>query len=83
MNYERRGIYLSKHKYISKYAVCPYYSKNEPNRICCEGVSDENNVNLVFSDVNKLKEYSKTYCNDLRGYKECAVCKMLDQKYDD
>lgn len=72
---------MSEHKYISKYAVCPFYHKHEPNRICCEGVSAENTINLVFTDTKKLKEYTTVFCNDMNGYKNCAVCKMLERKY--
>lgn len=72
---------MSKHKYISKYAVCPFYCKHEPNRICCEGVSVGNNISLMFTDTKKMKEYTTAYCNDIHGYKNCAVCKMLLGKY--
>lgn len=72
---------MSNHKYISKYAVCPFYRKHEPNRICCEGVSAENTINLVFTDTKKLKEYTTVFCNDMNGYKNCAVRKMLESKY--
>lgn len=78
---KRRVVKLSEHKYISKYAVCPFYNKHEPNRICCEGVSAENTINLVFTDTKKLKEYTTVFCNDMNGYKNCAVCKMLERKY--
>ncbi len=72
---------MSNHKYISKYVVCPFYRKHEPNRICCEGTSDENTINLVFTDTKKLKEYTVTKCNNIDGYKNCAICTMLENKY--
>lgn len=72
---------MSNHKYISKYAVCPFYHKHEPNRIGCEGVNDDNTINLVFSDTKKLKEYTTAFCDDMRGHKNCPVFKMLNSKY--
>ncbi len=78
---KERVVSLSNSKFISKYAVCPFYHRHEPNRICCEGVSDENTLNLVFTDTKKLKAYTTVFCNDMRGYKNCAVRKMLMNKY--
>lgn len=68
-------------KYISKYAKCPYYHRHDDNRICCEGVETSNTVNIVFGDQNKLKEYGLKFCNDVNNYKNCLICKALNQKY--
>ena len=82
MTYKKeRVVSLSNHKYISKYAVCPFYRKHEPNRICCEGISGENTINLVFTDTKKLKEYTAAKCNSIDGHKRCAVSRMLYSKY--
>ena len=48
-------------KYVSKYTVCPFYHRHDTNRICCEGTSDENTINLVFSDTKKLKDYAISF----------------------
>ena len=69
--------------YESKYAVCPYYHRHESNRICCEGTSENNTLNLVFYDQKKMIAYSKHYCNDIEGCKRCKVHQMLDGKYSD
>ena len=68
-------------KYVSKYAVCPYYRRHNDNRICCEGTDMTNTINLVFEDSKKLKEYETRYCNDIRGYQHCIVCGALNGKY--
>ena len=66
--------------YESKYAVCPYYHRHESNRICCEGTSENNTLNLVFYDQKKMIAYSKHYCNDIEGCKRCKVHQMLDEQ---
>ena len=69
-------------QYISKYAACPYYHRNDGNRICCEGTGKHNTVNLVFNDNKKLKEYGIRYCNDINNYHNCLICKALNSKYE-
>lgn len=65
----------------SKYAVCPYYRRMQQNRICCEGVSKRNTINLVFEDTYGNLRHRQEYCNSLESYKKCRVCRMLDEKY--
>lgn len=69
--------------FVSKYAVCPFYRRHDNNRICCEGTSDDNTINLVFEDAKKLKEHAKTYCDSMDGYHGCLICEMLTAKYPD
>ena len=68
--------------YISKYAACPFYRRNDDNRICCEGTSSANTINIVFGDQHKLKEYGVRYCNDINNYRNCLICKALNSKYE-
>ena len=67
--------------YISKYAVCPYYSRNSDNKIRCEGVDETNTINLVFESKTDLKAYERRYCESLNGYSLCRICRMLDEKW--
>lgn len=66
--------------YESKYAVCPFYRRNETNRIVCEGVDETNTINLVFTSRSEWREYEKTYCNIMGNYKNCLICQMLTAK---
>lgn len=68
-------------QYISKYAKCPYYHRNDDNRICCEGINKSSTINVVFGNPKKLKEYGFTYCNDMDNYKNCLICQALNTKY--
>ena len=70
-------------KYISKYVKCPYYRRNNDNRICCEGVDETNTLNLVFPSKKKLKYYIRIYCESMNGHRECKIKKMLDDKWNE
>jgi hypothetical protein len=67
----------------SKYAKCPFFHRFESNRICCEGLEDNNTINLVFEDPKKLNEYKHTYCCDIDHYRWCLICGILNRKYGD
>ena len=69
-------------QYVSKYAVCPFYHRHDDNRICCEGTDSKNTINIVFGDQNRQKEYAIRYCNNLKGYEACLICKALMAKYE-
>lgn len=68
-------------QYISKYVACPYYSRHDGNRICCEGLDPSNTINLVFENKKHQKEYGYTYCNDVKRCRKCKIYQMLDAKY--
>ena len=68
-------------EYSAKYVVCPYYRRLNGNRICCEGTDKTNTINVVFEDEKLLKEYEARYCNDIKGHKQCLVCRALYSKY--
>ena len=67
--------------YLSKYVVCPFYHRNDDNRICCEGTDDINTINIVFEGKNQLKEYANAYCTDIEGCKKCLIHMALKSKY--
>lgn len=69
-------------RYISKYVVCPFYSRNDTNRICCEGVSKTNTINLVFETKEKTLDYQRHFCNDIVRHKDCLICQMLTKKWE-
>lgn len=65
----------------AKFVVCPYYHRSESNFIRCEGVNDDSTIKIVYEDSNKAKAYKKQFCKSMRNYKNCMVCRMLNQKY--
>ena len=60
--------------------VCPYFRRNSPNRIRCEGVEANNTINLVFEDTKKQDEYLEYFCCDMDNFKRCLICKALNTK---
>ena len=70
-------------QYVSKYVVCPFYRRNDTNRICCEGVSKENTLNIVFESKNDMLGYEKHYCDAMDRHKECLIYQMLSKKWED
>jgi hypothetical protein len=65
-----------------EFIKCPYYRKNDSNRICCEGPKEKTGLNFTFEDSKKCREYMKVYCKNIHNYKKCMVCYMLDiRKY--
>ena len=69
--------------YDSKYVVCPFYRRNDTNRICCEGVEDNNTINLVFGSSREMIEYEKCFCDDMDFHQECLLYQMLKKKYEE
>lgn len=60
-------------------AKCPFYHKEAPQRVFCEGVIDKSSLTLNFSNAEQCKDYRFSYCN--AKYKDCPVNKMLAEKY--
>lgn len=70
-------------KYVSKYVVCPFYRRNDTNRICCEGVDKTNTINIVFECKEKALEYQRHFCNDIVNHRKCWLCRMLNAKWEE
>lgn len=66
---------------IDKFVVCPFYNWSSPNRICCEGIMENNTTNLIFGDPSKTREYMHNFCCDSIKYKKCTICMVLYRKY--
>jgi hypothetical protein len=61
--------------------VCPFFRRNDPNRIRCEGVENRNTINLVFEDTKQQEAYLHRFCCDIKQYKRCLICEALNRKY--
>ena len=68
--------------WCDKSVVCPFYHRCESNRICCEGLTDNSTINLVFEDPNKKKQYKHDYCYSIKNYKKCPVSEMLNRQHE-
>lgn len=60
---------------------CPFFRELSNKGISCEGLTSDSLIKLWFNSP-KSKEYHITeYCT--RRYHNCAICKMLEAKYED
>ena len=62
-------------------AVCPFYRSQDPQRICCEGITDYCSTHQAFGDSKRRKEYSKNYCYS--NYEECPHAQTLLRLYEE
>lgn len=65
---------------VSVYVKCPYYRREERQKICCEGVGKGSYIHLVFDSAQRTKDYEKCFCKG--DYNQCPLAKMLNRRYD-
>lgn len=67
---------------VSVYVKCPYYKREQGQKIFCEGISDETSIHLAFDANAKpgMKQYEKCYCKG--DYNKCPIAQMLNRMYD-
>lgn len=63
----------------NRYAMCPFYHKDERQRVMCEGIFPGTSIHNVFSSEPKKNVYMKTVC--CRDYKKCPIATMLYEKW--
>jgi hypothetical protein len=66
-------------RYCSAYALCPFYSCEDNQKIYCEGVEKGSSIHLAFGDSKNATAYKIKHCNC--SYQNCMVYKMLMTKY--
>ena len=62
---------------------CPFFrmpKEGRKNSIRCEGVDDEQVMELVFSHTEKKKDWQRTYCNTYT-FLRCPYAKLLDDTW--
>ena len=67
-----------------KYIVCPFFryrKSGKDNTIRCEGTTEGQTAELVFSRLSKKKEWQKEYCCSF-SYLRCPYAKMLDDMWE-
>lgn len=63
------------------YAKCPFYLRDRPREIHCEGMTDGAEVRLHFSNGKAKRDYMETECYRLPRQNHCKYCRMLMQQY--
>ena len=65
---------------VSIYVKCPYYHREEKQKIFCEGVQKGTSIHLAFDSNAKLKGYKDCYCK--KDYNKCLLAQMLNRKWE-
>ena len=60
---------------------CPFYKGSNEKKISCEGITDDCIIILSFNSKAKRDIQKEIFCN--QKYKNCEVCRMLLEKYED
>ena len=63
-----------------EYVQCPYYRKDTPQTVNCEGVVDGSGVRLGFSTLQQFRDYKAAFCRQC--WQNCRIAQMLNNKYD-
>lgn len=66
--------------YMSVEVLCPFYLREEKQKVLCEGVEDGMGTHLTFETPEWKRLYKDRYC--CNNYKTCRVYKMLEEKYE-
>lgn len=69
--------------FVDKYAKCPFYGKEAPLKVYCEGYCEGNNIQLSFATKELMKEHKNRYCNDIHGYRKCPLYHVVMKKYEE
>lgn len=70
-------------KYVSKEAVCPFYHKEEPTKILCEGYCKTVSLQTSFQRRELLQLHKDRHCNDIKGYIKCPLYPVINRQYDE
>ena len=68
-------------RYEAKLVKCPFYKRNENNRIVCEGLDDDNKLHLVFSNPIAKSKYMQEHCYSLRACQYCLIHNVMYAKW--
>ena len=65
---------------VGTYVKCPFYVWEEGNRLCCEGVSKESKIQILFTDKPVRMEYESRRCKN--DWKTCPLAQALTLKWE-
>ncbi len=68
-------------RYEAKLVKCPFYKRNDNNRIVCEGLGKDNKLHLVFGNSIDKARYMQEHCYSLRGCQHCLIHNVMYTKW--
>ncbi len=61
------------------YTACPYYKRDDKQKICCEGIEPDTGIGLTFSSPARHKDYKNKYCRNC--WMRCQIAQMHNRRY--
>ena len=61
--------------------MCPFYRSMASKSISCEGITDDCFIMLIFMSAEMRDQHRKIFCE--KNYKNCEICRMLREKYEE
>lgn len=68
-------------QYVSKYAQCPFYRKEDSMRLFCEGVEEGSNLAQFFGSQERKTDFKQRFCC-CKNWEQCPIAMMLAKKYE-
>lgn len=68
-------------KWIDKLIKCPFYKREENNRIVCEGISERSTLSPAYEHHDEKMEHMKKHCMSIEGCRRCPIYSLLDRLY--
>lgn len=62
-------------------ACCPFYTRTEPTKICCEGFSEGTRLHICFANKELKVAHKKQYCNDIYRCRLCPLYNVIYKKF--
>ena len=62
--------------YRNEVFTCPYYGWETKSAVNCEGGK------IRLPDAEAAREYFRTYCTDLNGWRRCTVARAITRHYE-
>lgn len=66
----------------SQSARCPFYIRETPTTIYCEGVIRRTTIKNIFATERHAVAHRCRYCNRIKGYRECGLYEAVLGKYE-
>lgn len=67
-------------QYVSSEAVCPYYHKESPLTIYCDGIDGTASTAINFDGKDQKLYFCRHYCRSARGWRNCKLAAALTEE---
>lgn len=64
-------------RYVSKFAICPYYLHESRQMVDCAGMGNDTVIHYAFANASDCLKFKQIRCRAW-GHRECPIFKMLE-----